>query len=209
MRRLRGLIVLAWIASSLIALGWSLIPPKAAAGCITLKPIDLAQAEPTLGAGTASASPRPSWTPTLLLEKVLPTRLRLGTGEQVRLILAITESGSNPLRLMAAARLHAVGADVEPTGDVTLPLAGAVPVHFDWTVAARERGPIWLALSLRLRAITDEGTVIGEQLVWALSQALPSQGWLGLPAPLARWGGLTSALIGALAAYWMTREGRL
>lgn len=211
MLRLRWLVVLVWIAASLSAVAWSLIPSETAADRFTLEPVDLAQAAPALvaGAGPDLPSWQPTWTPTSVVEVSLPARLRLDAGEQVRLSLTAVEGSDHRLRLMASAYLRAVGADVSPEAEVSLPLAGTAPIHFNWTVTAREQGTTWLSLSLRLRGVTAQGSPVGESLVWARSQALPSHGWLGLPGPVARWGGLTSALIGALLTYWMTREDRL
>ncbi len=210
MSRLRWIVVLLWIAASLATFAWSLVPAGTETRRITLEPVDLTQAVPALGAGTASDPPssQPMWTPPLTVEDSLPSRLRLGADEHVRLSLAAVEGVDDRLRLMAAAHLRAVGADVEPAAEVSLPLAGTVPVHFGWTVTAREAGLTWFSLSLRLRGVTATGAPIGERLVWARSQALPARGWLRLPAPLARWGGLISALIGMSAACWMAREGR-
>ncbi len=122
-------------------------------------------------------------------------------------VTAAVEDDPHP-PLLATATLRAVGGGIGPAAEISLPLLDPDPVHFDWVVRAREAGPVWLTLSLRLRSLGADGSLLGERLVWAHSTALHAQSWLGLSAPAARGCGLASALAAAAVLWRMAREGR-
>ncbi len=210
MSRLRWPAAMVWFAASAAAFAWSLIPARTETRRIALEPVDFRQITPTLGTHPApdSDSATAARMPTLDLQEMLPSRLRLGAEERVRLIVSAPPGSSDRPSLLATATLHADGTEAEPAGEISLPLTDADPVHFDWRIIARQPGPTWLSLSLHLRFVSADGTLLDERLVWADSTLRTAQSWLGLPAPIARAGGLASSLVAAAVMWRMAREGR-
>lgn len=210
MSRWRWSVVLLWFATSVAAFAWSLIPARIQARHIRLEPVDCSQAVPTVGTQPISepTSGPSRWTPPLNLHEALPSRLRLGAKEQVRLAVAAATRSSDCPSLVVTATLHADGAEVRPGGVISLPLTHPHPVHFDWSIATRQTGPTWLSLSLHLGCISADGELLGERLVWADTTPLTTHSWLGLPAPNARAAGLVSSLAAAAVVRQIVHRGR-
>ena len=92
--------------------------------------------------------------------------------------------------LVAAARLDLAGVEVSPQGMVSQPMRPGQKIFFSWSISPSQlgqyRGTLWLYLNLvpKNGGETDQLTLLAPQI------QIESVSVLGLPGPVARWGGM-------------------
>jgi len=92
--------------------------------------------------------------------------------------------------LVAAARLDLAGVQVLPQGMVSQPMRPGQKIFFSWSISPDQigqyRGTLWLYLNLvpKNGGIPDQLTLLAPEI------QLESVSVLGLPGPVARWGGV-------------------
>jgi hypothetical protein len=145
-----------------------------------------------------------------------PSSIHVGDSDVLTLTLQIDQSGNltptaqisghkvtgetiyipdlyDTYNLVAAARLDLAGVEVTPQGMVSQPMRPGQKIFFSWSISpdqlGRYRGTLWLYLNLvpKNGGEPDQLTLLAPQI------EIESVSVLGLPGPVARWGGVAGS----------------
>lgn len=181
----------------------------------------LATLEPT-------QSPLPQPAPQLLERRLVvlewPPRIRVGDGDRLRLTLMVDSQGritpsvetaghqvsGQPVtipdlydthNLLIETRLDLAGVAVEPQGVVSQPMLSGQPLSFYWSIRPADvgqlRGTLWIFLVM----VPKDGSPVQRQTLLAPPVDIEAISVLGLPASVARWGGVAGASLSAVLGF--------
>jgi len=142
-----------------------------------------------------------------------PERIRVGESDRIQLVIQVDETGKitptavngdheitiEPILipdlydyyyLNVEARIDIAGMDVLPDGTVSTALVKGKDVVFAWSLSPRQVGSFSGTVWLYLNIIPKEDGVTHQELLLAKPITINSVTVFGLPANVARWGGV-------------------
>ena len=153
-----------------------------------------------------------------------PPCIRVGDGDRLRLTLLIDSQGRitpsvetaghqvkgqevtipdlyDTHNLVIEARLDLAGVPVEPQGVVSQPMLRGQPLTFYWSIRPQDigilRGTLWIFLVM----VPKDGGTVQRQPLLALPVNIEAISVLGLPANVARWGGVVGASLSVVLGF--------
>jgi hypothetical protein len=153
-----------------------------------------------------------------------PPRIRVGDGDRLRLTLLVDSQGHitptvetaghqvsgqeitipdlyDTDNLVVEARLDLAGVPVEPQGVVSQPMLRGQPLTFYWSIRPEDigilRGTLWVYLVM----VPRDGSPVQRQPLLALPVNIEAISVLGVPANVARWGGVVGASLSAVLGF--------
>jgi hypothetical protein len=173
-------------------------------------------------------SPLPQPGPQLLERRLVvlewPPRIRVGDGDRLRLTLLVDSQGritpsvetaghqvsAQPVtipdlydthNLLIETRLDLAGVAVEPQGVVSQPMLRGQLLSFYWSIRPADvgqlRGTLWIFLVM----VPKDGGPVQRQTLLAPPVDIEAISVLGLPAGVARWGGVAGASLSAVLGF--------